>query len=123
MRSPFIHSCRSGAEHRWPILRRDERQADDSLEQTGRTTVVLRPELRPGRPAAQLRRQAGGNKLGEDSVVRTQRLIRELGVLFLLGGTSACNRYELRRIECAPEPPGLVVSSIAWEQVRRDARS
>jgi hypothetical protein len=39
--------------------------ANDSLEQTGRPTALPRPELRPGRPAAQLKRYA-------DSIVSQQ---------------------------------------------------
>ena len=47
----------------------------------------------------------------------------ELAVLVVLWSTSACHRYEVRRIQCASEPAGVVASTIAWEQVRRDARS
>lgn len=52
-----------------------------------------------------------------------QRLIRTLGVWSLqLWGTSACHRYELRPVVCEPEPPGLLASSVSWEQVRPSTR-
>ena len=54
-----------------------------------------------------------------------QYLIHDVGIcsLLLVFGMSACNRYELRPMACPPEPPGLVASSIAWQQVRDDVRS
>jgi hypothetical protein len=57
--------------------------------------------------------------------VGIQHLIRDIGVcgLLLLFGISACNRYELRPMACPSEPPGLVGSSIAWQQVRDNVRS
>jgi hypothetical protein len=50
-------------------------QSNDSLEPTGRPTALPRPELRPGRPAAQFRRYVDMNGINESlPIARSAKL-------------------------------------------------